>query len=40
MITIELECATITIDCGCSDNRLLEDGSIRLTEDNENRTLE
>lgn len=41
-IIIELECATVTIksDC-CGDNfRLLEDGGIRLTENDENRILQ
>lgn len=39
-IIIELECATVTIkvDC-CEGYRLLEDGGIRLTEDDKNRII-
>lgn len=40
-IKIELECVTVTIKIDCCEGfRLLEDGEIRLTEDNGNRLLE
>lgn len=41
-ITIQLECATVTIkmDCCGEGFRLLEDGSIRLLENSDNRILQ
>lgn len=40
-IVIQIDCMTITIQCNCEQGyRLLEDGAIRLTEDDQKRELE